>query len=192
MWVKMNALDSISSKLKAIGLYSLNGSTRVDAELAAYAEGFTLISDSIEELEREVFIPTAIDYGLTLREQAFGPQKTDLPVEDRRSMLLYRGAVTVNDYTRESMERAMIAAGVKTSMSEKIPEKKLYINYIAALGGYRTPEQIIAAANEFLPAHLVCEFDFGSLTWNFLDASENTFDAIDKLDYTWDQIDSHT
>lgn len=120
----MNVLDSMTDKLKPIGLYNLNGSSRIDAELAAYAAGMNLVYEGIEELKNEVFIPTAVDYGLNLREQAFGPKKENLPVEDRRSMLLYRGAVTVNDYTRESMERAMIAAGLRTSMSEKIAEKK--------------------------------------------------------------------
>jgi len=187
----MNSLGSMLGKLKPIGVYSLNGGTLIDAELAAYAEGLRLVSDKVAELENEVFIQTATDYGLVLREQAIGPKKENLQIEDRRSMLLYRGAVTVNDFTRESMERAMIATGVKTSMSEKIAEKKLYINYIAALGGYQTQAEIIAAASEFLPAHLICEFDFGSLSWDFLDAKENTFDSIDGLNFTWDEIDNH-
>lgn len=187
----MNILNSMTAKLKPIGLYCLNGSSLIDAELEAYAEGMNLIYEGIEELKNEVFIPTAVDYGLSLREQAFGPKKENLAVEDRRSMLLYRSAVTVNDYTRESMERAMIATGLRISMSEKIADKELYINYIESLGAYSTQVEIIAAANEFLPAHLVCAFDFGSFTWNFLDAQDNTFDSLDAQELTWNQIDNH-
>lgn len=187
----MNSLDSMLDKLKPIGVYSLSGSTLIDAELAAYAVGLDLIYHGVEELESEVFVQTAADYGLALREQAFGPKKDELPIEDRRRMLLYRGAVTVNDFTRESMERAMIAVGFKTSMNEKIAEKKLYINYIETLGGNQTQAGIIAAANEFLPAHLICEFDFSSLFWDFLDAKENTFDVLDGINSTWDEIDNH-
>ena len=56
----MNPLDSMSGKLKFIGLYSLNGSTLIDAELEAYAVGLNLIADSLAELENEVFIQTAV------------------------------------------------------------------------------------------------------------------------------------
>lgn len=187
----MNALASLTDKLKSTGLYKLGGNILVDAELAAYAAGLNILYDALEELEREMFIQTAFDYGLTLREQAFGPKRTDLPVGDRRSMLLCRGSVTVNDYTRESIERAMLASGIRTSVSEKIAEKKLYVNFIESLIDSRPQTEIIAATNEFLPAHLVCEFDFGSLSWNYLDGLNKTFDALEAADLTWDAVDQH-
>jgi hypothetical protein len=67
----------------------------------------------------------------------------------------------------------------------------LYLNNEFSRFRYQSQEEIIAAANEFLPVHLICEFDFGSLSWDFLDAKENTFDSMDGLDLTWDAIDTH-
>ena len=41
--------------LEATGLYDLSGSTQVEGELAAYAAGFALVEDALEDLLGELF-----------------------------------------------------------------------------------------------------------------------------------------
>ena len=185
----MRAADSIYAKLRPLGVYSLTGGTLVDAELKAYEAGLDLIYEALELLERENFIATARDEGLALRELAFGPRRDDLPAEARRSMLLYRGAVTVNDFDRESIVHAMHAVGLEVAVSEDVPGKRLYLNCLSVLDANKSRERLTEEAALFLPAHLEAEFDFGYLTWDYIDQTDRSFDGWDALDYTWDTLD---
>ncbi|CAB1255382.1 conserved protein of unknown function [Ruminococcaceae bacterium BL-6] len=183
----MRAMDSMAPKLKALGLYRLSGETLVDAELQACAAGLDLVYEALEELDRENFIATAVSEGLALRETMFGQNRSYLPAEDRRTMLLYRGAVTVNDCTRESIERAVRAAGLECRITEKTAEKKVYLNCLRLLDETVGREELTAQASLFLPAHLEWEFDFSIFTWDCLDALDETFDERDAPDLSWDE-----
>lgn len=185
----MNPFLSMKKKLEPLGVYSLSGGTFVEAELKAYAAEFGLLLAAAEELKRELFIRTAERFGLTLREAAAGPEREYLPLEARREMLLYRGAVTVNDNRREDIERAMIACGIRSSIHEKTEDQSLYFNCIETLNTFNSQEETKAAAEEFLPAHLSTTFDFGRLDWNFIDAMDKSFQEMDQADNTWNQID---
>lgn len=106
----MEIQNRLSAQLRPLRLYRLDSSTLVDAELAAYAAGIGFWEDTLDTLERELFVTTALDYGLSLREQLFGGSNPSLPLSDRREMLLYRGGITAADCTREGIERAVAAA----------------------------------------------------------------------------------
>lgn len=187
----MNPYLSIKKKLEPLGVYSLSGGTLVEAELKAYAGELGFLLAAAEELKRELFIRTAESFGLVLREAAAGPERGYLPLEARREMLLYRGAVTVNDNRREDIERAMIACGIRSSISEKTEDQTLYFNCIETLNTFSSQEETEAAAEEFLPTHLSTVFDFGKLDWDFIDAMDKSFQEMDQADYTWNQIDSY-
>ena len=185
----MEIQNRLSAQLRPLRLYRLDGSTMVDAELAAYAAGIGLLEDTLDTLERELFVSTALDYGLSLREQLFGGNNPWLPLSDRREMLLYRGGITAADCTREGIERAVAAAGVRCSIQENRPDGILYINYMELLNSFAGQEAVKRAAQEFLPAHLEALFDFRDLSWNTIDARGLDFNAMDTAGRTWDQID---
>lgn len=85
----MDSYISMKSKLEPLGLYALDGSTEVDCELKAYAEGLDALFDSLDELEREFFIPTAESYGISRREKFEGKEQPELPLSERREELMY-------------------------------------------------------------------------------------------------------
>lgn len=187
----MNTLESMRQKLLPLGLYSLDGTTIVDAELAAYAAGLDMIAQNLDTLEKECYIQTAGDFGISLKEKLSGLEKSAASLESRRDMLLSRNAVTPNDYNRQSMERALIAVGIRASITERIPEQTVYINCIELLTNFISREQTINAAQEFLPAHLLYDFDFRNLTWNFIDEQNDDFDSLEQTNYTWNKIDTY-
>ena len=186
----MDALTSLREKLRPLGLYALDGNGVVDAELAAYAEGLDLLYEEMEELARECFVQTAESYGLESRERMAGALRPELSLAARREMLLYRGAVTSNDFTRESIERALVAAGFRASVTEYGGNQNLYVNCLELLDASITAEEAMAAAAEFLPAHLGCDYDFSPLTWTWIEQKEWTFAQMDAKDLSWQQIDA--
>ena len=84
----MDSYTSMKSKLAPTGLYGLEPGSEVDCELTAYAAGLQPLFQQLDEIEREAFIVTAQTYGLSERELFTGSEKSDLPVETRRSYLL--------------------------------------------------------------------------------------------------------
>ena len=83
----MNSFDSMKTKLESTGLYKVTAKSNIRAELLAYAEGLNTEFDMLETMERELFIDTAENCGITERERFVGKINADYPLEKRREML---------------------------------------------------------------------------------------------------------
>ena len=83
----MNSFDSMKTKLESTGLYKVTAKSNIKAELLAYAEGLNTEFDMLETMERELFIDTAENCGITERERFVGKINADYPLEKRREML---------------------------------------------------------------------------------------------------------
>jgi len=184
----MKALESMRLKLQPLRIYSLSESSVVDCELQAYAVGLDLAYDALTELQNESFVATATDYGILNRENQFvtGSQGT---TEERRATILKLGAITPNDVTRADMERDLDAVGFNAVICENTADQMLYINCLGESQDETVRKAAIKAANLFLPAHLNAELDFRSISWNNIDQQDQSFDAKDGLDFTWDMVD---
>ena len=184
----MRALDSMVQKLRPMGLYRLTGNTIVEAELAAAAQGLDCVYEELDRLLQEAFLPTARELGLAMRELAFGSERKDLSLNHRRDMLMHRNAVTVNDNTKEGMERTLLAVGIRASIFENPREQKLYISCVELLDQTMERARLVDSVIRFLPAHLELSFDFGKITWDYLHQTEKNFGELARADLTWEQI----
>lgn len=158
----MDTLDSMKSVLAPMGIYDIQNDSIIYAELSAYAEGLNLVNDELCTLERECFISTAQTYGLLLRERLIGILKDTLPIENRREMLLYHGGVSEDDFTKESIEDALISCGVIAKVLEYPAQRKIQINCIEILDTILTQEQIKHEASKYLPPQFEIVFDFSN------------------------------
>ena len=101
----MNSFDSMKTKLECTGLYKVTAKSNIRAELLAYAEGLNTEFDMLEAMERELFIDTAENCGITERERFVGKINADYPLEKRREMLKISeqkvgGKCTPDDFKR--------------------------------------------------------------------------------------------
>lgn len=185
----MRALESMREKLKATGLYTIAKNSAVDCELQAYAVVLDTAQDTLAELERESFVATALEYGISMRETLFGITGSGT-AEERRAAILKLGAVTPNDFTRAAMVRILGIAGLQTEICENTAANRLYVNCLGNTDE-AARKKALKIANMFLPAHLNAELDFRSISWNNIDGKDDPFDAWDILDLTWDAIDHY-
>lgn len=186
----MSSLNSMKQKLRPLGFYDLNDDSLISAELSAYAVVLDEISATLAEIERECFVNTAESYGLGMRERMLGPEQSEKSVEERRNQLLYRSAITANDFTKSSLEKALLAAGLDGSVVEYPAQNSVHINCSGLINSNLDKAAAQKMVEEFLPAHLECIFNFSTLQWDDIDAKENTFDAMDARGLTWDEIDN--
>lgn len=156
----MSRLQAMREALRPLGIYRLEEGSLICAELAAYAAGLDLLEEGLEELEREAFIQTAEDYGVSNREMIYSKPKTLRPLQERREMLLYRGGINNQNNTREDLERALVACGLRAAVTEQLDGASIRIDCLGVLDDFADQAQIQTAAAEFLPCHLEAVFHF--------------------------------
>lgn len=186
----MSILNSMKQKLHPLGIYSLSDGSVVTAELAAYAEVLDAIEAQLTELEQERFVATAQTYGITMRELAIGSEQKNETIEKRRTALLYRSALSETDFNKTAIESVLKTVGINGYIIE-LPEKnKIYINCLSLEVRGSDKEIKKQIISQFLPAHLECFFDFRNLQWQFIEELSNTFDRMDAISLTWDEIEN--
>lgn len=152
------------SRLSSTGLYTVDGTTLVDAELAAYAAGFQMVLDAYSELAREAMLQTAEDYGITMREALVGYSLPHLQMATRRQLLLDRLAMSSNAYTVGDLERALRSVGVVAAITERPEERSITVTVTnVSQVQPKTQAAVKARAELFLPAHLRIEYDFSQV-----------------------------
>lgn len=181
------AAERMRRILRRTGLYSGDGDPVLAAELAAYGTALEIFAGAYAKARGNLFIQTADPEGLTKFEQLFRLIPAVESDENRRAMLLMRGAVTAEDCSKESLERQLLGAGIRGSMSMQ-RDGSLYVDVYEVLG--ISEEAARQEALALLPAHLVIQFDFGKNTWDTVDSRGLTFDEMDAADLTWDEIDT--
>lgn len=172
--------------LEKTGLY-IGEDDLLSAELRAYAAGLELIYDALRDMEKNAFVQTAEDDGLARFESLFRILSSTDSVQNRREMLLTRGAVTPADHTEKALQRQLLAAGIDGKL---VTEKGgvLNINVLRTFGISEAAAE--SEARAFLPAHLICVFDFGKYTWDVRDDLNTTWNGLDAQGKTWDALDA--
>lgn len=181
----MSVLQEMRDLLSPLGLYALDGQSMVDAELYSYAEGLQMAEDALRELEREIRIDTAEDYGLVLREAALGLAQSALPLAERRARLLYHLGDLRQDFTPAGMERALQSMGFSAALCERDTDRSLTLSVQPGLP-LQQYAALIAAADRLLPAHLQYTLSVSAPDWDDYDGYGYTFGEYDALDFRWD------
>ncbi len=187
----MNSYQSLKNKHALTGVYSLTDNSNVCAELASYAQALDLVCGELEEMYRECFVNTALDYGLSRREQLISAVTSHgLSVEQRREILCERLAVTSNDFTLAALEKLLSTFGADFSITESPQEQRMVID--TGLSQYTSASVNLFVKNigDFVPAHLEVEIVYSGRRWNDIDSLDTTFEQLDAEDYTWAQIDA--
>lgn len=156
----MDSYTSMKSKLEPLGLYVLDGSTEVNCELKAYAEGLDAVFASLDEIEREFFIPTAESYGISRREKFEGREHPDLPLNERREELMYLERTITGDSTHKGFEEFMTKIGI-SDYTMDINYRSLLINITIAdakTAGEKSLIQKLITAE--VPAHMSLNITF--------------------------------
>lgn len=159
--MSVEAYESMKDRLEPTGLYALGGSTAVDFELRAMAEGIDTAYDAVNELQRESFLSTAESYGLENRETVSGLDGTGT-AEDRRAVLLALGAVTPRSFTKSALTQMLCGLGLETELAENTAGGALTVYFLKEPACGRAAAQKIL--EKFMPAHLTAVSDFSRVS----------------------------
>lgn len=162
-----DVLAAMESCLRKTGIYKLDGTTLVDAELAAYGAGFQFILDDYQILAKEIAVQTAESFGLTMREALIEQSFSHLPLEKRREQLLQNLAVGNDDYTVSAMEQQLDSLGITAHITERTADNAITVTVtdISRLA-VQSRSVVQALAKIYLPAHLYVTYDFSQVNCN--------------------------
>ena len=151
---RISAGAHMAQVLEATGLYDLSGSTQVEGELAAYAAGFALVEDALEDLLGELFVSTAQGPGLERWEKLLWGDVLPGEAQTRRRELLAGLGAHGGMHTKEDFESLLPAAGLEGTVTET---EDGGLAVAASLLGNVTEDQARLALSRLLPAHLAWE-----------------------------------
>jgi len=155
----MDTYFSLHEQLERTGLYALPGNSPIDAELRAYAEGFEVVRQRMDERVQEGSPVTAQDWGLERYGFLKGiPPSAD--VEQKRRALLARCAMTADSFTVEGTKQILEAFACTCEILEQ-PPNDVHITILEAPAGLLSQPVLSAIATEYLPSHLSYTFDLG-------------------------------
>jgi len=104
--------------LASSGVYRLTGGSPLEWELAAYAAGFALVEQGLEQAAQDVFAGTAGAQRLAQWEETFLPRPAGCPLEARREMLSARLRARPEPLVLADMPGLLLAAGIRGTAEE--------------------------------------------------------------------------
>lgn len=156
----MTSYESMTQKLAPLGLYRLTPGTMTDLELRVYADALDGLFAQLDEMTREYFVVTALDWGLTERERFFGKEKTDLSAETRRSMLLAAESETGADATPAGLERFIRSCGAQDFTVTEHPSVYKITVVVRGISDIGIKKLIRNRLEAYIPAHCKLAISF--------------------------------
>lgn len=186
----MTALQQLYEALAPLRLYALHSGSLVDAELTAYGAGFALVQQQMAATLHRAFVQTATGGALAQHEKLVGlPPRAGMDDPSRRALVLYRLGVAPFDFSREGMLNSIRATGMEAELLEQPQQESLVIQCKGLLDRALELDSLKARVRTVLPAHLLCEFDIGELTWDLFESAGADWNAWDAKNMTWVEFD---
>lgn len=186
--------------LSNIGLYSFqkwNGInpqpsnlTHVQCELEAYIAGLQCIENEIESIITNVFPQVADEQNIANFERLLCmPVKPQVPLLNRRKMVLDRLSIGPNDFNVNGMMRALRSVGVESDISEIPNQQKIKVTVKNVIGSFLSLDEVKSAVDAVAPAHLLLDVDTGSNSWVQMDFLGRSWTQLDALGKSWNNIE---
>lgn len=145
--------DRITSLIKKFRIYNTDDIFLI-GEINAYATALQMIAEKLEVLEREGFIPTAQDYGITEKEHYLDPVECDLSLEERRARLIKMLSSDENDFTVEGIKKLLSYYPATFTIREYPFVQAIVIDVVKSQWVSDNLEFLTRSISKFIPAHL--------------------------------------
>lgn len=188
--VQSAAVQSMYSILSGLRIYALGQGGLVDAELAAYDAVFSEVEQALRSLEQSAFVATASSQQLTQHEALVGLRSAgQRPLDIRRKMITRR--LSVLPCWQNMIQYLMDAesTGVYIEIDEQYASEVVQVKIFDYVDPYVDIERVTNRLDQFLPAHLHWDFDYGVFTWDMMEYQIDSWDLWDKKDFIWNDFD---
>lgn len=183
-------LAPLYEALAPLRLYRLRENSLIDRELAAYGAAFLVAEQLLSDAARQAFVQTADSDVLARYEELVGLAPRDgMDVDARRLLVLYRLGAAPFDFHYEGMVNSVRATGMEAEIVENPAGESILVRCLGIVDASLDLDAMKRSVRAVLPAHLICEFEMGELTWDLFDGSAIDWDSFDNTGMTWGDFD---
>lgn len=164
----MTTFQRMCAQLKPTGLYRLDGTTLVEAELAAYAGVLDALLAELDELLEEGFLDVTdgaffsgfeILFGLpvTMDDREEDPQAVR---QEKMQLMKRRLAVRNTDFYPQAIREQLEQGGITAQLTEQPQSRQVAVTITADKGYYAKPQDKERFIRRVMPCHVKPVIDF--------------------------------
>lgn len=150
---KSGAYERMRSELKKLGIYRLDGKSIVDVELLNYAHYIDQLNLYAESIFEESFIINLGSKNYVKYLKLYSLPEA-MPLEQLKSTVLKRMAITNSDFTKAGILKCIEAGGFNATIAEGFETGTVKITINQDLGFYASKAEKENYIKQCLPCHV--------------------------------------
>lgn len=176
--------DYLAEMLRPLGIYDSEGMFQL-GELVAEGVALDEVSDIFDEVEREMCLWTAEDWGVNQISDLFILRPQSITEQQRKEALMALLRISGDSFTLDTLNQTLAGCGVSAKVSETEEVGRVEITFPDLLGYPPAYEIICSIIETILPAHLNAGYEIRYFTWFMLEEKGFTFGEISALQLDW-------
>ncbi|HJB56762.1 MAG TPA: YmfQ family protein [Candidatus Flavonifractor intestinipullorum] len=178
----------LKDMLEPMGVYRLENSLN-GAELESAGAALDGVDQVLEEVEREMLLLTAEDWGLSAVEALLRRRPAAPTLEQRREALAALLRIGGDSFTLEAINDTLRGCGLQAVASETGTPGYVEVRFPDVPGIPDGIETMQAIIEEILPAHVGITYVYWFSTWAELEEQLETWGDIEELGLTWGEME---
>lgn len=179
----------LEEMMRPLRVYQTGGVFQ-QGEFRAVGESLDFLAEQLEEIEREMSLLTAEDWGIEQISDLFTIQPSAITTEERKNALIALRQISGDSFTLEALNTTLAGCGTLAKVSETEELAVVEISFPNIPGVPGDFENITGILEDILPAHLQVRYCFWLLTWQMLEEKISSFGQLDSLALSWEDLES--
>ena len=186
----MSHADYLRELLRPLRVYELTG-TANGGELEAVGEALDGSGAALDEVQREMLISTAEDWGLEAIESLLVRRPVAPNLNRRRQALAALLRIGGDSFTLAAINDTISGCGVNARVEETDQAGTVEVSFPQVPGIPPNFEEIRVIIEDIIPAHLIIQYHYWYLTWQQLEQKFSCWQDIEDKNLTWYGLETY-
>ena len=184
----MSHAEYLRELLRPLRVYELSG-TANGGELEAVGEALDGSGAALDEVQREMLISTAEDWGLEAIESLLVRRPVAPNLNRRRQALAALLRIGGDSFTLEAINDNLKGCGLNAVAEETDTPGVVEVYFPDVPGIPEGFDEMKAILEDILPSHLDIRYRFWYITWAVMEERFDTWGDIEAISPTWEELE---
>ena len=185
----MDYSSHLKELLTPLGLYNLDSGPGAD-ELDAQGAALDRILSSLELLEKEAFLHTAEDFGLSSYESLLPAYAKASSADERRKAVAFLLMINDSSFSPNTLINTAKIFGINIAVAENPASCLVTISFPGISGVPADFDNIQWIIDSLIPCHLEVSYKLNVITWASLEAVFTNFSLIEIIITSWSKLEA--
>ena len=184
----MSHADYLRALLRPLRVYELEG-TANGGELEALGAALDGAGAALEEIQREMLLSTAEDWGLEAIESLLARRPVAPSLDRRREALAALLRIGGDSFTLAAINDNLKGCGLNAAASETGEPGVVEVRFPDVPGIPDGFDELKKILEDILPSHLDIQYVFWYITWALMEERFDTWGDIEAISPTWEELE---